>query len=327
MKALDRKLLRDLSLMWSQALTIALVVASGVGGFIATLSAVDSLDAARERFYVQGRFADVFASMKRAPLTLLPVIQALPGVAHAQATVEVRVRVQIPGLSDPIAGQLIGLDRRRPNAMNLLTLRSGHAQDASMSPGRALSDGALPAWVSEAFAQARGLSHGDRLLAVINGKERALVVAGVALSPEYVFAGMFGMPDPRSFGVFWVDGEALAAAWDMEGAFNQLAIRVALRLAPGAREADAIAGLERALAPYGGREAFGRADQPSHAMLDNEIREQRVMGTVLPSIFLGVAAFLLNVVVTRLVATQREQIAALKALGYANGTIAPTNLR
>ena len=300
LRALDRKLLRDLARMWSQALTIALVVASGVGGFVATLSAVDSLEAARERFYVEGRFADVFASMKRAPLSLLPAIQALPGVAHAQASVEVMVRVQIEGVSDPIGGQLIGLDRRRPNALNLLTLRSGQAPDASMSPGPAQADGALPAWVSEAFAEARGLQPGSRLQAVINGRQRALVVSGVALSPEYVFAGMFGMPDPRSFGVFWVDGEALSAAWDMEGAFNHLAIR----LAPGASDRQA-----------------------SHAMLDNEIREQRVLGTVLPTIFLAVAAFLLNVVVARLVATQREQIATLKALGYANRALAAHYLK
>jgi putative ABC transport system permease protein len=62
-------------------------------------------------------------------------------------------------------------------------------------------------------------------------------------------------------------------------------------------------------------------------MLDNEIKEQRVLGTVLPSIFLGVAAFLLNVVVSRLVATQREQIATLKALGYPNRTIATHYLK
>ncbi|MFZ4650292.1 MAG: ABC transporter permease [Rubrivivax sp.] len=323
LRALDRKLLRDLARMWSQALTIAMVVASGVGGFVATLSAVDSLEAARERFYVEGRFADLFASMKRAPLSLLPAIQALPGVAHAQASVEVMVRVQIEGVSDPIGGQLIGLDRRRPNALNLLTLRRGQARDASMSPGPAQADGALPAWVSEAFAEARGLQPGSRLQAVINGRQRALVVAGVALSPEYVFAGMFGMPDPRSFGVFWVDGEALSAAWDMEGAFNHLAIR----LAPGASERHVIAALQPLIGRYGAREARAREHQASHAMLDNEIREQRVLGTVLPTIFLAVAAFLLNVVVARLVATQREQIATLKALGYANRALAAHYLK
>ncbi len=144
------------------------------------------------------------------------------------------------------------------------------------------------------------------------------MVVGTALSPEFVFAGLWGMPDLRGFGIFWMDREALAAAYDMNGAFNRLAIR----LAPGASEEAVIDALSRTLEPWGGREIVGRADQTSHAMLDNEIKEQRVLGTVLPAIFLGVAAFLLNVVVSRLVATQREQIAALKALGYPNRDIA-----
>ena len=150
MKALDRKLLRDLRLMWSQALTIALVVASGVGGFLTTLSAVDSLALARDRFYAQGRFADVFASVKRAPDALVDTLRALPGVADVQTTTEFAVRVEIEGLSDPIIGQLIGVDARQGLRMNRITLRSGRAADASMSPGRVQSDGALPAWVSRA---------------------------------------------------------------------------------------------------------------------------------------------------------------------------------
>ena len=43
---------------------------------------------------------------------------------------------------------------------------------------------------------------------------------------------------------------------------------------------------------------------------------------MLPGIFLAVAAFILNVVLARQVATQRPQIAALKALGYRNTEIA-----
>ncbi len=318
MKALDRKLLRDLRLMWSQALTIALVVASGIGGFLTTLSAVDSLALARDRFYADGRFADVFAGVKRAPDALAETLRALPGVADVQTTTEQAVRVTIAGKSDPIIGQLIGMRRDRPLRMNRITLRRGHAEDASLAPGAALADGALPVWVSEAFAVAHRLQPGAELSALVNGRQRTLRVAGIALSPEYIFAGLWGMPDQRGFGVFWIDDEALAAAYDMAGAFN----RVAVKLAPGADERAVIDALQRVLAPYGGREAHGRADQTSHAMLDNEIKEQRVLGTVLPSIFLGVAAFLLNVVVSRLVATQREQIAALKALGYPNATIA-----
>jgi putative ABC transport system permease protein len=127
-----------------------------------------------------------------------------------------------------------------------------------------------------------------------------------------------GSPDQRGFGVFWLPRDALAAAYDMDGAFN----RVAIKLAPGASERAVLDGLSAQLSRYGGREAYGRVDQSSNAMLDAEIKSQRVIGTLLPSIFLGVAAFLLNVVVSRLVATQREQIAALKALGYPNRSIA-----
>jgi putative ABC transport system permease protein len=312
-KALDRKLLRDLRALWSQALTIALVVASGLGGFLTSLSAVDSLAAARDRFYVEGRFADLFVSLKRAPLSLLEVLQAESGVADLQATVEHDVRVELDGVVDPVIGRLIGIDPRSPPRLNTVVVRSGRLPQGEGARG----DGELEAVVLAGFAQARGLRPGDRLTALINGKRRTLSITGVALSPEYVFAGLAGLPDLRGFGVFWVDHRALAAAYDMQGAFNRLAVR----LAPGADAAGVAAALDRRLARYGAREVIGRADQPSHAMLENEIKEQRVLGTVLPSIFLAVAAFLLNVVIARLVATQREQIASLKALGYGNRRI------
>ncbi len=315
MKALDRKLLRDLRLMWSQALTIALVVASGIGGFITSLSAVESLALARDGFYADARFADLFASVKRAPQALAEQLAAQPGVAEVQTTVEQMVRIELPGTADPIIGQLIGLDPRRPHSLNRVTLASGRALDGA---GLRRGDGAMEVLVSEGFAQARGLKPGATLKALVNGRQRTLVIVGTALSPEFVFAGLWGMPDLRGFGIFWMDREALASAYDMNGAFN----RIAIRLAPGASEEAVIDAMSRTLEPWGGREVVGRTDQTSHAMLDNEIKEQRVLGTVLPAIFLGVAAFLLNVVVSRLVATQREQIAALKALGYANRDIA-----
>ena len=310
MTALDRKLLRDLRLMWSQVLTIALVVASGVGGFITSLSAVDSLALARERFYASGHFADVFASVKRAPNSLAATLLTTPGVADVQTTIEQVVRIELPGVLDPVLGQLIGVDALVPARMNLVTLRTGRALDAG-------AEQAIPALVSAGFADARGLRQGARLSALINGKRRTLQVTGIALSPEFIFAGLQGVPDLRGFGVFWVPRDALAAAYDMDGAFN----RVAVKLAPGASERAVLDALSAQLTRYGSREAYGRKDQTSHAILDSEIKQQRALGTLLPLIFLGVAAFLLNVVVSRLVATQREQIAALKALGYPNLTI------
>ncbi len=310
MHALDRKLLRDLRLMWSQALTIALVVGSGVAGFVSCFSAYDALSWSRDLYYADARFADVFASAKRAPLALERQLEAITGAAHVQTSLAEVVPVSIAHVPDPIVGRLIGLDVQSAQRLNQVHLRRGRMVQAQHS-------GALEALVSEGFALARGLQPGDTLGAVINGKRRALAIVGIALSPEYIFAGMGGSPDQRGFGVFWVAREQLAAAYNMQGAFNQ----VAVRLSPGASEGAVIDQLNRLLAPYGGINAYGRDAQMSHMILNSEIKQQRVMGSVLPGIFLAVAEFLLNVVLNRQIATQREQVAALKALGYDNRTI------
>ena len=318
MRALHRKLWRDLARLWSQALTIALVVGSAVAGFMTTQSTVASLIHARDEFYAQAHFADLFTSVRRAPLSALQEITRVPGVADAQATLEKPARLEIEGVSDPLMGRLVGMDDRQPRRLNQLLLRRGaQVQWAPATPGAALSDGTLPVWVSEAFAASRQLKPGVRLWAVLNGKRRALEVRAWALSPETVFAGPMGMPDQRSYGVLWVDQRALAAAWDFEGAFNNLA----LRLAPGAHLEDVLQAVTAVVRRYGGRDVHGREHQTSHAMLDNEIQEQRVIGTILPVLFMGIAAFLLQVVISRLIATHREQIAALKALGYSSATL------
>jgi putative ABC transport system permease protein len=313
MNALDRKVLRDLRLLWSQAVTIALVVASGIGGFVATLSAVEALAGARDGFYASAHFADGFAMVKRAPDAMAGRIAEIPGVIDVQTTVEAFARVTVPGSVDPVMGQLIGRDAGRPQRLNQVQLRTGRWPE----PG-ARGGGALETVVTVSFAEAHRLAPGATVSALINGKRRTLRITGTALSPEYIFGGIMGMPDMRAFGVFWVDHDELAAAMDMRGAFN----RVALKLAPSASETAVLDAVTRRLAGLGGTPAHGRDEQGSHAMLDNEIREQRVLGTVLPAIFLAVAGFLLHVVTARLVATQREQVAALKALGYRDGAIA-----
>ncbi|MEO7106120.1 MAG: ABC transporter permease [Rhodoferax sp.] len=310
MKTLDRKLLRDLRLMWSQALTIALVVASGVAGFVTSFSAFDSLSWSRDAYYAESRFADVFSSLKSAPLALQRQLEAMEGAAHVQTGLAQVVPINIPGVSDPIAGQLIGLDPLAPQQLNVVTLRSGRMFEAHGS-------GAIDALVSEAFAEVHKLKAGDEVTALVNGKRERLRLVGIGLSPEYVFAGLGGSPDQRGFGIFWIDRQALATAYNMDGAFNQ----VSVRLSPGASEGAVIDQLDRLLAPFGGINAHGRDQQLSNVILSSEIKQQRVMGTVLPSIFLAVAAFLLNVVLGRQIASQRPQVAALKALGYGNRAI------
>ena len=306
-------MLRDLWRIRSQAVTLALVVASAVAGFITTYSAQDSLAVSRDLAYARYHFADVFGELKRAPLPLTTRINDLSGVSKAEVCVSLLAQIDLPAVSDPITGRIVGIDPHQLPELNQVYLRAGR-----MIGGTGDSQtNRLEALVSEGFAQARQLKPGDEIYALLYGKRQTLRIVGIALSPDTLFAGLIGAPDLRGFGVFWIDAKALARASDMEGAFNHLAIR----LAPGVSEAQVIDEVSHLIAPFGGSRAYGRSEHMSHKMLDAEIREQRVMGTVLPSIFLAVAAFLLNVVLGRQITLQREQIAALKALGYDNHRI------
>jgi putative ABC transport system permease protein len=305
MSPLDRKLIRDLLQMKGQALAICMVIASGVATFVMSLSTLESLRLTQTTYYDRYRFADVFAQVKRAPDTLEPRIAEIPGVALVQTRIAAEVNLDVPGLPEPAIGRLISVpDRHRP-LLNELHLRSG----------RYLEPGATgEVLVSDAFAEAHGLTGGDSVTAIINGRRQRLHIVGIVLSPEYIIQIRAGelIPDQRRFGVFWMRETELEAAYDMQGAFND----VALSLMRGASESDVIQRLDQLLEPYGGVGAYGRDDQMSHRLVSDEIRQLRGMGLIAPIIFLSVAAFLLNVVLSRQINTQREQIAALKAFGY-----------
>ena len=307
MRAIHRKLLRDLWHIRGQGFAIAAVMGAGVAMFVMYLSTFQSLRLTQTTYYERYRFADVFAGLKRAPLGLRPDIAGLPGVAAADLRVVVDVSLDVPDLTEPATGRLISMPVPAAPMLNDVFLRRGRYP----SPGH--PDEVL---VSEAFALAHGLEPGSLVGAVINGRRRDLEIVGIALSPEFVYSIRPGelMPDDRRFGVFWMDRRALATAFNMEGGFNN----VALKLAPGAPEQEVIARLDRLLSPYGGLGAIPRALQTSHWYLDSELTQLQTIGFILPMIFLAVAAFLLNVVLTRIVSVQREQIAALKALGYSH---------
>ncbi|HET7461776.1 MAG TPA: FtsX-like permease family protein [Longimicrobium sp.] len=305
MRPLDRKLMRDLWRLRTQVVSIALVVASAIAATVSFRSGLDSLDESRLRYYREARFADVFASLERAPESLAGRIARLPGVAAVQTGVAAAVVLDVPGLDEPAAGSLVSIPPRPETALNRLHLASGRMP---------LAGSRAEVLANARFVESNRLHLGDTLAAVVNGRWERLRIVGVALSPEYVYAGQPGafITDERHFGILWMDREALAAARDLRGSFNTLS----LTLAPGARERDVIARADRLLEPYGGLGAYGRADQLSNHVIGDEIRQNRATGTVIPVMILAIAAFLLNVVLSRLVGTEREQIAVLKAFGY-----------
>jgi putative ABC transport system permease protein len=307
MTALHRKLIRDLIHMRGQMFAVTLVLACGIATYVTMRSAFRSLEVAQSDYYSTFRFADVFTHVKRAPEAITVSLSAIPGVAAVQTRVLMDVTLDVPGLNEPATGRLISIPGRRTPMLNDLFLREGRYVEPGQR-GEVL--------ISEAFASANRLALGDAIDAVMNGKWERLRIVGIALSPEYIYeirpSEVF--PDNRRFGVLWMSRDLLGPSFNMKDAFND----VAISLTRGADEREVISRLDQMLDRYGCLGAYGRSDQISFRFLTDELGELRAYGLILPTLFLCIVAFLLNVLLSRLVGTQRGQVAVLKAFGYTN---------
>ncbi|PWE31426.1 ABC transporter permease [Maritimibacter sp. 55A14] len=310
MDALDRKLLRDFRRLWAQALVIALVLACGVAILLTTFGMYGALEETRATYYERNRFADIFADARRAPASLLPVIRGIDGVRSAEARVVEAAILDIPGRTATATGRIVSLPRGGAPELNLPVLVAGRLPDPEAADEIA---------VNAPFAAANGFRPGDRLSANLNGRKRALTITGTLLSPEFIYTIGPGalVPDSAGFGILWMPERAVAAAFDMEGAFNN----VTLKLDPSATQADVIDRLDVLLEPYGGFGAQGRDLQQSHAFVDAEMQQLRSTAMVLPPIFFAITAFLVNMVIGRIIALERSEIGLLKAIGYFDAEI------
>jgi putative ABC transport system permease protein len=303
-RTLRKKLARDLWRLRYQCITIAVLVGCGIASFVSAVASAASMEASRDAFYADARLGDIFDHLVRAPRSVLDRLRDLPGVAAVSGRIADDFRLEIGGSAEPVAARFVSL--RSPDVeLDQIRVLEGRAVD----PGR--DDEVV---LGEAFAEAWGIAPGAGITAVINQRRAKLRVVGIAVSPEFVYvpSAQTGLPDARHFGVVWMDEGALAKATNMVGAFDD----VAVELTASADEAEILRAVDRILGPYGGLGAVARADQPSAKLVDQKIAQQRKLATTLPVVFLGIASFLLNVLLSRIVGTQREQIATLKALGY-----------
>lgn len=309
--ALDRKLLRDLRRIWAQSLAIALVMACGVAVLIISFGTLQNLTQTRDAYYERNRFAEIFASATRVPYDLLAEIAAIDGVAQAEARIVDFVVLDMPEMVEPGMGRIVSLPPDGEPILNVPLLRMGQLPDPTSVDEVA---------VSEAFANAHDLKPGYNFRAIVNGQARDLLVSGIALSPEYIYtmgpATLF--PDDRRFGIFWMSHDAAASAFELDGAFNDLT----LMLTPGADPAPVVAAVDELLDPYGGTGAHDRNRQVSHTFLKQELEQLQALAWIMPPVFFVVSAFLVNMVLGRLISLERQQIGLMKAVGYSTFEIA-----
>jgi putative ABC transport system permease protein len=305
MRALNRKVVRDLWHLRGQVIAIGMVVAAGIAALIMSLSTLEALDETTAAYYERYRFGDAFAMVKRAPVSVESRIAEIPGVRTVQTRVMQFATLDVAGFAEPVMGQFVSLPAGRQPIMNQLAIESGRLPLAAAQDEVVLN---VP------FAEAHGLAVGDAITAIMNGNRRELRIVGTALSPEFVYALGPGalMADDKRFGILWMEHGTLAAAYDLKGAFNS----VSIDLDRSANTAQVLQRLDRLLERYGGVGAFARKDQLSNWFVMNEMEQLRTLSVILPTIFLVVSAFLTNMVLGRLVATERGQIGLMKAFGY-----------
>ncbi len=311
MRALDKKLLRDIRRLWAQSLAIAAVLAGGVMVMVMSYGAQRSLSETRDTYYERARFADIWSDAARAPKTLIPEIAAIEGVARVEARITKFAILDIADLKEPALGQILSIPAAGEPSMNRLIIREGRLPE----PGHRQE-----VVVNEAFALAHDFHPGDGFSITLNGQKRPVTITGVVLSPEFIYSIGPGalMPDDKRFGVMWMPEDVMAAAFNLSGAFNS----VTLGVTRGTDIEQVKDDLEALLKPYGGTGPYDRKQQTSNAFLDGELKQWDMMVRVLPPIFLVITAFLVNMVLGRLITLEREQIGLLKALGYGGFEIA-----
>jgi len=307
---LNRKLWRDLLRLRGQVLAIGLIIASGVALLVMSLAAAQSLLNSTDAYYERYRFAEVFARVKRAPIGVARQIAKIPGVQLVEPRIVEQATLDIVGFNEPVIATLVSISAPYRPRLNRLALRSGRFPE----PGRNRE-----VVIGEAFAEAHGMQPGSTVTALINGNRQPLTVVGVALSPEFIYAIGPGslMPDAHRYGILWMNQAALEAAFDLDSAFND----VVLSLWRGTSLPSVLREVDRLLRPYGGVGAIAREDQISNWFVTNEIAQLRSMAQILPVIFLAVGAFLANMILARLIATERSEIGLLKAFGYSDFSV------
>jgi len=308
-----RKLRRDLWQRKGGLLALLGIIAIGVGTYVAMASVWRDLDGARDAYYRGYRLADFTVDLKRAPAREIRALDDLPNVRAVRGRVSQSVLIELPNVPEPIPGTALSMPARRTPVLDDVLLRTG-----TWFSGRDEREVIL----TDAFAAAHGLKPGDRIKVLLADRQHDLLVVGTAMSPEFVYlippdGGI--APDPARFGAMYLSEDFLRKAADLQGAYNQVLGDVHRR-DPTAL-ANTLALIADRLDPYGVTQTAAAIDQPSARYLHDELAGLRVQARMLPGIFLGVAALVLNLLLGRMVAQQRTIIGTLRALGYSSGRL------
>jgi putative ABC transport system permease protein len=310
MSILARKLLRSLKGKKGQFIAVVSVVAIGIMLYIALSASYQNLRNSQQDFYNKNHFADYYFQVVKAPDRIVKQIENIPGVNKVSGRIMTDVPI-VKADGSRATARVVTYEINDKNALNTIHMLSGRIF-SSNSPS-----GEIEAVIDPQYMAANDLSPGDTTKIVNKGRQINVRVVGSATGPEFIYVvkdAITMFPDPKTFGIFMLPNRQAQQVFDMSGQINQ----VLIDFNPGVDEKEIIDEIEAMLNPYGVLASYPRDDQISHTMLEAEIDGLKSVVSVLPIIFLGIAAAIQFVILRRMIKTQRMQIGIMKALGYKN---------
>ncbi len=303
---LKKKMLRDmLSNKGSYLACLALIII-GLLVFVSFSIAKDNLYLSQNNLYRDKNFAHGFAELESMPFGNAEKLSRVDGVEQVSGRLVKEVRVNNLESEESIYLQLVSQDLADPERLN----------NAGLVWGQELSDRRLDAWMDSAFIEAHNLEQGDTLEIIAGGRVEELSLEGEAVSPEFVYMLRLETelyPNPEQFGVAFLPLETMWRLFPEErGTINDLVFT----LEEGASYDRVEESLELELERYGLQSMYPREDQVSHFMLQEEIEVIEALSAFFPVLILSIAAFIIFILLKRLVDQQRTQIGILKAFGY-----------
>ncbi len=310
---LAKKLLNFIKHNKGQYAAATAVVVVGIMVYISLQTTYYNLSQSQSKFYRENNFADYYFQVVKAPEAVTKQISSIPGVKRVTGRIQKDVPI-FKTNQDRATARLVSYTLPMDDELNRITLEKGRSFAASQSGS------SVEAVVDPKFGPANGISWGDTITVVVDGKERFVNIVGSANSPEFIYPMKDAadiLPDPAKFGIFMLENRQAQQLLDMDGQINQ----VLIEFLPGSDQTRIVESVEDILKPYGMLTSYPRKYQLSHAVLQAKLDGIGSVALYIPAIFLLMAAVIQFIILRRMVKTQRTQIGVMKALGYNNSQI------
>lgn len=306
MRKLNVRLIRLMKKSLGQVIAVMTVIVVGLLVYTAMKMSALNLENTLNEYYNLTNFADMYVQVVKIPSNAIDDIKNKYGITEAQGRIVSDVPLKVEDKDEKVTIRVTSLSNNEENI-----------NDIFLIDGEGIRDKNKDVLLIEQFAKARNIAVGDVLKLQISGRQYNLDVAGIVASPEYIYVmenEQTLLPLPDKFGVAFVADEFARQSFGFGNSYNEVVLKV-----KDENQIDKIEDkLEKVLKKYGVKRIIVKENQLSNRMISEEIKQLETMSKVVPVIFLGVAALIIAVMISRMVKKDRLPIGVMKALGYRN---------